>query len=286
MTALILGGSGRLGAAMRTKLPGAAAPTHAEIDLADTASIQHAVAARQPDLIVNCAAYTVVDAAEDNEAEATLINGQAVGELAAVAARLAIPFVTFSTDYVFDGVREEIYTESALPNPLNAYGRSKLVGEELALGYPGSLVIRTSWLLATTHPSFVSNVLARAAIGPVGVVDDQWGRPTTVDDLAVTTMAAIERGTTGLLHVASPPTITWFGLAQDALRFAGIDPELIHPVSSDALGRRAERPRHAVLGSERGAVMPNWRPRLESWLRRGAEAIGSDDHPATRIGPV
>ena len=106
-----------------------------------------------------------------------------------------------------------------------------------------------------------------------------------VSDLAVASLAAIKGGTTGLLHLASPPTITWFGLAHDALRFAGLDVERAQRIDSDALDRRAKRPRHAVLGSERGHRMPEWRSRVEAWLRRWARAVDPHDHPATRIGP-
>jgi len=286
MNALILGGSGRLGTALLKLLPSATAPSHADFDLTDILGFQPRLVAARPSVIINCAAYTAVDAAEEDEAKATLINGEAVGELAAVADRSGIPFVTFSTDYVFDGTIDTVYTESAVPAPLNAYGRSKRVGEQMALDYPGSLVIRTSWLLSSTHTSFVSTVLGRAAKGEVRVVTDQWGRPTMVDDLAVATIAAIESGVTGLLHLASPPTTTWFALAQDACRFVGLDPKRVRPIASDRLNRRAERPRHAVLGSDRGFVLPEWRPALEAWLRRDAPLIGPDSHPAARAEPV
>lgn len=286
MKTLILGAQGRLGTAFRRELPNAIPWGRRELDLARPDRIRALLMGVEPSLIINCAAYTAVDAAEEDENTANLINGVAVGELAAVADELRVPLVTYSTDYVFDGTTNDTYTESAIPAPLSAYGRSKLVGEQLALGYPGSLVIRTSWLLSSTHPSFVSTILNRATRGNVDVVDDQWGRPTIVDDLAAVSIAAIESGVTGILHLASPPTTTWFGLAQKACSFAGLDPGRIRPVASKTMSRRALRPRHAVLGSERGFVLPEWPSGLAAWLQKDAHLLGTDSHPAARPGPM
>ncbi|MGA9597078.1 MAG: dTDP-4-dehydrorhamnose reductase, partial [Acidimicrobiia bacterium] len=259
---LILGGSGQVGTAFRNLLPDAYAPSHADFDLADVAGIAAGVRALRPDRIINCAAYTAVDAAEDDEATANLINGDAVAELAAVADALGIPFVTFSTDYVFDGDTDEPYTETSQPNPINAYGRSKLMGERAALRVPGSLVVRTSWLFSATHPNFVATILAKAAEGEIRVVDDQWGRPTPVPALATTTLRALEDGAAGLLHLACPPTTTWFELARAACEAAGIDPRRVTPCSSDEYRRPARRPRHAVLGATSCYEMPDWRAEL------------------------
>lgn len=260
---LILGGSGQLGTAFRRLLPEAAAPSHEEFDLSDVAGIAARVEGLRPERIINCAAYTAVDAAEADEETANLINGAAVGELAEVAHRRGIPLVTFSTDYVFDGESKRPYTETSEPNPINAYGRSKLLGERAALQFPGSLVVRTSWLFSATHPNFVATILAEAAESVVRVVADQWGRPTPVPALATRTLQALEKGTTGLLHLASPPTTTWFELAREVCRSAGIDPDRVVSCSADQLARPARRPRCVVLTSYRGGVcMPDWRVAL------------------------
>jgi dTDP-4-dehydrorhamnose reductase len=266
VTTLLLGGSGQLGSAFRLLLPDALAPVREEFDLADAEGIAQKVTDLVPTRIINCAAYTAVDRAEDDEETAQLINGQAVGMLARVAADLEVPFVTFSTDYVFDGDSDDAYTESSEPSPLNAYGRSKLVGERLALRHPGTLVVRTSWLLSATHPNFVQTILSRAADGVVDVVDDQWGRPTMVDDLAQATLDAADQDMRGLLHLASPPTTTWFGLAREACRIAGIDPGRVRPCATDRFPRPARRPRRSALESERKINMPEWRPGLARWL--------------------
>jgi dTDP-4-dehydrorhamnose reductase len=255
---LILGGSGQVGTVFCRLLPGATAPGHKDFDLSDTAGIAAKVDALAPDRIINCAAYTAVDAAEGDEANANLVNGEAVGELAAAAHRLGIPFVTFSTDYVFDGETDQPYTETSVTNPVNAYGRSKLFGEEAALQYPDSLVVRTSWLFSATHPNFVATILTRATEGEVSVVDDQWGRPTSAPALAMMTLQAMERGATGLLHLASPPTATWFELARAACAAADIDPARIKPCGSEAFGRPARRPRYSALGTDSDVEMPGW----------------------------
>ncbi len=278
---LILGGSGQVGTALRRLLPEAACPSHDELDLSDLGRLRQVVIALNPSLVINCAAYTAVDGAEADKDLATAVNGTAVGELAAAAAHLGIPLVTYSTDYVFAGERDEICTESTRPSPLNAYGGSKLIGEQLAMEYSGALVIRTSWLLSTTHPNFVTTILSKAATGPVAVVDDQWGRPTMVDDLATATLAAVHRGATGMLHLAAEPTTTWRGLAMEACRLSGIDPELVTACSSAELTRAAQRPRHAVLGSERLSPLPDWRIGLERWLTTAGRSPGGE-HPAAQ----
>ena len=259
MTTLILGGSGQLGTEFRRLLPNAIAPPRTELELTDIGSIESAVTLIAPDRIINCAAYAAVDAAEEDESSASIVNGEAVGELTRVADALGIPLATFSSDYVFDGESADPYVESSRPRPINAYGRSKLIGERFALRYPGGLVVRTSWLLSVTHLNFVATILEKAAAGNVEVVDDQWGRPTLVSDLAPAVLEALERGVSGLLHLSSPPSTTWFGLAQEACRVAGINPERVVACSTDGHRRRARRPRNSVLVSQRPEPLPDWR---------------------------
>lgn len=259
---LILGGSGQLGSELRRLLPEASAPARVELDLADVTQLRAAIVVAAPDGIINCAAYTSVDAAEENEDQAVLINGAAVGEMAAAADDLGIPFVTFSTDYVFDGRSGSEYVESSNPAPLNAYGRSKVIGEQLALKYPGSLVIRTSWLLSATHRNFLTTILRTAADGAVQVVDDQWGRPTLVPDLAAAVVRALDARATGIRHLASPPTTTWFALATAACDAAGLDAQRITRSTSNELSSAAKRPRYSGLATTYEESMPDWRAGL------------------------
>lgn len=251
---LILGGSGQLGTAMRHQLPDALHPSRSELDLAEVDSIEDRLEAAAPSAIINCAAYTDVDGAETDGAAALLVNATAVGVLARFAEAHGIPFVTFSTDYVFDGRATVPYLESSTPSPISAYGISKLAGEKMALVYRESLVVRTSWLFSASHDSFVSRVLRRAASGPLQVVDDQFGCPTAVDDLAAAVISEMEAGTTGLLHLAGAPPTSRFGLAQEAVAMAGLPADLVRPCASGEFPTRARRPRWSVLGSQRTGV--------------------------------
>lgn len=261
---LILGGSGQLGSSFRRVLPDAISPPHSELDVTDTAQLDRYLARFTPELIINCCGYTNVDGAEDDPDQAMAVNGKAVGALANRADLLGIPFVTFSSDYVFDGRTDSPYVESSQPNPINAYGRSKEAGERLALQYRGSLVIRTSWLFSETHPNFVATILRLVTAGkPVRVVDDQFGCPTHVDVLAEATMRAVSLCVNGVLHLASGPAVSWYQLAQSTTAAAGLDKETVTSCLSGEFPTRASRPLWSVLGSElpvddMGLRLPEW----------------------------
>ena len=268
---LLLGATGQLGTAMTGMLDDFVAPTRAELDLSRLTRerADEVVSASKPHLLVNCAAYTAVDKAEEEVDLATAVNGEAVGILAEVTADHGIPLVTFSTDYVFDGTGTRPYLESDATAPVNAYGRSKLVGEKLALdANPDTLVIRTSWVISGTHPNFVATMLRLASEGrELTVVDDQRGRPTVAADLARGALDAVDEGASGILHLTNEGTTTWFGLARASLELAGLDPELIQPCSTDEYPTPAARPAYSVLGSERRETLsldalPDWRESL------------------------
>jgi dTDP-4-dehydrorhamnose reductase len=265
---LLLGATGQLGSAFRTLLGDSALPLgRNQLDLADTDGIRSALSAYRPEVIVNCAAYTAVDRAEDEEELALRVNALAVGELARFAAEHGIPFVTFSTDYVFDGSATRPYVEGDPPRPLSVYGRTKLAGEQRALQYPGSLVVRTSWVISGTHPNFVATILHKAREGPLRVVDDQLGSPSVAADLAAATRQAMASGVSGLLHLVNQGPASRFELARAALELAGLDPQLVEPCPSTEYPTKAPRPLYSVLGSERVghlglAPLPHWRQSL------------------------
>jgi dTDP-4-dehydrorhamnose reductase len=251
---LVTGGSGQLGSAFRRLLPDAMFPSRRRLDLTRPDTIAEAVAALTPTSIINCAAYTAVDEAEDDEETAFAVNAVSVGVLARLAAERSLPFVTFSSDYVFDGRSDRPYVESDPTSPANAYGRSKEAGEQLALeAHPGALIVRSAWLISATHPNFVDTILrvAGEGAGEIRVVDDQFGCPTIADDLAGAVLRAIDTETRGLLHLTNQGETTWFGLARAAVEIAGLEPERVVPISSDEFPRRAARPAYAVLRSER-----------------------------------
>ena len=215
---LLLGGSGQVGTALAKQLDRVTAPPSAQFDLRDASrdSIKRLIDEARPGVVINCAAYTAVDKAESQVAVANLVNGSAVGLLAEISADSGLPFVSFSTDYVFDGRSTLPYVESSTPNPINVYGQSKLMGERLAIaGNPRTLIIRTSWVISGTHGNFVATMMRLAREGrPTRVVNDQYGSPTVADDLAMATIEAVEAGATGVLHLTNQGATTWFDLAR------------------------------------------------------------------------
>ena len=269
---VITGPTGQLGTAFGRRLEGREVRTitEAELDFRYLDEIPKALAEIGPSLVINCAAYTAVDAAEDDVDTARLVNATAVGALARACDDLGARFVTFSTDYVFDGTKAGGYVESDQTSPKSVYGVTKLEGEQLALENDrDALVVRTSWLLSGTHPNFASTMIKLIRNGPVKVVDDQRGRPTLADDLARVTLDAIDREASGVLHLANEGVTTWFGLAREIASIAGLDPERVTPCTTDEFPRPAPRPADSVLNSERVAglgieLMPPYGPGLEA----------------------
>jgi dTDP-4-dehydrorhamnose reductase len=281
---VVTGASGQLGTAFQSHIPEARFLTRADLDLSEPATIGPALERLDAAAIINCAAYTAVDAAEENDEMALTVNGRAVSELAGAADRAGIPFVTYSTDYVFDGSGTRPYVESDGTDPINAYGRSKLVGERAALAHPGSLVIRTSWVISGTHPNFVATMLRLAQQRPLSVVNDQWGCPTIASDLAGATLRAMEVGATGLLHLTNQGPTTWFELARTALHMGGLDPARITPCATEDYPTPARRPAYSVLTSERLAALgmrplKHWRASLAGVVAALLEVEGSGAGP-------
>lgn len=250
---VVTGSTGQLGTAFRGLLgAGATYLTRDDLDLTNPDAVWPILEALRPAVVINCASYTAVDAAEDDEETAMIVNAEAVGALALATAQLGARLVTFSTDYVFDGTKVGTYVETDPPNPINAYGRTKLAGEEAALEADAeALVIRTSWLLSGTHPNFTATMLRLVEAGPVRVVDDQRGHPTLVDDLAAATLSAIDAGASGLIHLTNSGVTTWYGLARDVAAIAGLDPDRIEPITTAEHTTRARRPENSVLDSVR-----------------------------------
>jgi dTDP-4-dehydrorhamnose reductase len=268
---LVTGGSGQLATAFAAIESDMIVLSRSELDITNVDEIRALIGELKPSVIVNCAAYTAVDDAESDEESATNVNGTAVGNLAEIAAENQCRFVTYSSDYVFDGTATVPYLEGDPTMPINAYGRSKLIGEELALGASDdSLVIRTSWVLSGTHENFVSTMLRLTASGnSLTVVDDQVGSPTVVEDLVRATAGLLECNATGIFHVTNQGSTTWFELARFAVSRGGMNPDLIQPCSTAEYPTPARRPAYSVLGTERldktGVVFPRpWRDAVRS----------------------
>lgn len=269
----VTGANGQLGTAFRTLLPDATFLTRSHLDLSRPESIPEVLDRLGPELVLNCAAYTAVDRAEEEEDLATAVNGRSVGEMARWCAGHGARFVTYSTDYVFDGTAVEPYVESSATDPVNAYGRSKLVGEQATLEAGGeALVVRTSWVISGTHPNFVATMLRLAPERELRVVDDQWGCPTIAPDLARATLDALDGGATGILHLTNTGPTTWYRLAREALRRAGIPDGRLTPCTTADYPTPAARPAYSVLGSERRSELgipdlPEWQRSLDGVVR-------------------
>ncbi len=247
-----------------------------ELDVTDPLAVADRINQCRPDVVVNCAAWTAVDAAEEDETEALRINGSGVLNLASACQRHDARLVQLSTDYVFGKKEQRSYAEDDPPAPLNAYGRTKLAGERAALGVPGGgYVVRTAWLYGAHGPNFVRTMIRHARAGSsVQVVDDQRGQPTWTLDVAEQIFALVQAGATpGVYHATSSGATTWCGLAHEVFRLVGADPGLVTPVTSAAYPRPAPRPRCSVLGH--GA-----------WARIGIAPIGSWDSALARALPA
>lgn len=280
MRAVVVGAAGQVGGALSSLLDDAIPITRAELDLTDLDAIAPVLRQARPELVVNAAAYNAVDTAEEEPALAHAVNAAAVGRMAEVAAELGAAFVTFSTDYVFDGEARRPYLESDRPSPLGEYARSKLRGEELALARSDrSLVIRTAWVMSD-RPSgnFAATVLRVAIAGGGRFVTDQVGTPTVATDLAAATLAAIEQEAAGVLHLANQGEVSRHDLARSIVAFAGMDPGLIGEVTTAEYAAAAARPAYSALGSERlGELgvrpLPPWRDSLPPIVARLAGAL-------------
>lgn len=247
-----------------------------DLDVTDHESVSAAVAGH--DVVINAAAYTAVDAAEEHEAEALEVNGAAAGLLAEAAAHTGARLVQVSTDYVFDGQATEPYAEDTALDPINAYGRTKAEGERLALEQnPGrTFVVRTAWLYGAHGPNFAATMLRLAqSHATVSVVDDQLGQPTWTRDLADRIVALLDSDApAGVYHGTNSGQATWFEFAQAVFGAAGLDPDRVEPTDSAQFVRPAPRPKFSVLGHDAWArtglgPMRPWRDALTEAARTG-----------------
>lgn len=246
-----------------------------DLDVTDAAAVRGSLQRVRPDVVVNCAAWTAVDAAESRESEALAVNGRGAANLAAACASWGARLVQVSTDYVFDGTARRPYPEGARPAPRSAYGRTKLAGEQAVLGQlaDAGYVLRTAWLYGAHGPNFVRTMIRLERARPaVDVVDDQHGQPTWTADLANQILALIESGAApGVYHATSSGETTWCGLAREVFRLLGADPARVRAIASSALDRPAPRPAFSVLGHDRWgragiAPIPDWRLALSRAL--------------------
>ena len=272
---LVTGAGGMLGQDLVTRLrrdgTEVTGPARRDLDVTDVAAIRGWFRRVRPDVVVNCAAWTAVDAAEADETAALAVNGRGPADLAAACASVGARLVQISTDYVFDGMARHPYAEDAVPAPRSAYGRTKLAGEQAVLGQlaEAGYVVRTGWLYGAHGPNFVRTMIRLERSRPdVDVVDDQHGQPTWTADLASQIIALIGAGAApGIYHATSSGQTTWCGLAREVFRLLGADPARVRAITSGALDRPAPRPAYSVLGHDRWAragiaPIPDWRSAL------------------------
>jgi dTDP-4-dehydrorhamnose reductase len=241
----------------------------AAFDLTDLQSTTVWLERTSPSVVVNCAAYTDVDAAEEHEDDALAVNGEGAGNLAKATAAIGARIVHVSTDYVFAGDAAQPYREDDPVDPQGAYGRTKLAGERLVAEHnPDHLICRTAWLFGAGGGNFVDTMLRLAADrDEVSVVDDQTGSPTWTGHLAPALVRLAGDEARGVAHTVGGGQVTWCGLAAETFALAGAATHAL-PVTTAEFPRPAPRPAWSVLASTRPDVpaLPVWRDGLRGHL--------------------
>ncbi len=272
----LIGAGGMLGRAFRELFAREGRPYDGldvpEFDLMRREQVEAAVT---PGLtaVINCAAYTNVDGAEQDEANATKLNGDAVALLAGICAARQVPVVHFSTDYVFAGDAKEPYRVDQAHAPVNAYGRSKAVGERALWDAGGAhLLLRTSWLYAPWANNFVRTIYKFSRERPaLNVVADQLGRPTSAEHLARVSLALLDCGARGTLHVTDGGACSWHEFASEIVRLSGHACR-VDPCTAAEFARPAKRPAYSVLDLAPTEAlvgpMPDWHENLASVMAR------------------
>jgi dTDP-4-dehydrorhamnose reductase len=284
--ALIFGSGGQLGMELTRVFAGrgyqVTALTRADLDITDGAQVERKIAGLDPDLVVNSAAYNMVDVAEQEPQAAYLVNGLAVRHMAVACRQLDIPLVHFSTDYVFDGSAGRPYTEEDAVHPLGAYGVSKLAGELYARAYlDRPLIIRTSGVFGpagrrTARGNFPELMLRLAASNqPIRVVEDHFASPTYAPALAERTADLVAKSAHGIYHVGGGEAISWFEYARKIFQAANLNPRL-QPATEREYRTAARRPKFSALSNgkmeaEGVAPMPPLEEALAELLAKRAE---------------
>lgn len=283
---LQFGATGQVGAELLRQAPGhdveIEALSRADCDLTDPAACAAAVESRDPDLVVIAAAYTAVDQAEAEGDLAQRINGDSPAAIALAAGHNGKPCVYFSTDYVFDGRKGAPYVETDTPNPLNAYGATKLSGEKgVWVANPRALILRTSWVVSAHGKNFVKTMLRLAGEGqPIRVVDDQFGRPTSAADLAGFVLANAQRLTEGrsaqdiygVFHFANAGETTWKAMAEAVFDLAlGDAAPKVEAIATADRPAPATRPLRGTLDTAKLERIYGYQPR--PWREAVAEIV-------------
>jgi dTDP-4-dehydrorhamnose reductase len=277
-TVLITGGDGQLATALRPTFADAyrvVAVGKSDMDVADPKVVTTYIDSLQPKLVLHTAAFTDVDACEEDKPLAYQVNTVGSENVASACARAKVPLIAFSTDYVFDGQKGSPYTEADEPDPLNTYGRSKLEGERRILTiHRDATIVRTGWLYSNTGRNFVLSILSQCDRKPehLTVVDDQVGSPTWVGNLAAQVRALADHPIRGVVHATSQGEISWCGFTRALLDQLQSDIP-VKAITTAELGRPAKRPANSALDNSRlreaGVdVMPTWQAGLVSFVNQ------------------
>lgn len=245
-----------------------------ELSIADKAALQTVFELYQPNYFINCAAYTAVDKAEEEKELATQINGTAVGEIAKLCEQNNCRLIHISTDYVFDGLAREPLNESDKVSPVNAYGESKLLGEQLGLqNNPGAIVIRTSWVYSSYGKNFVKTMLRlMKEKESIGVVNDQIGSPTYAADLAQAILQIITWGkwVPGIYNYSNEGIISWFEFAVEIKKLINVSCT-VNPIDTAQFPTPAKRPAYSVL--DKTKIQATFNIQLKDWKESLQECI-------------
>jgi dTDP-4-dehydrorhamnose reductase len=272
--ALVLGAGGQLGSELMRLLPRAVGLTRAELSVTDQEGLEGALGEHRPEVVFNCAAYNAVDRAEGEPAFARQVNAGGAANAAAACGRHGARFVHFSTNFVFDGLLARPYVETDRPQPLGAYGSSKLEGEHAVLEIlPGALVIRTAAVFgdrgsAVKGGSFPQRIVEGAIRHErIRVVSDQRVNPTYANDLAEAAITLARGDMSGVVHVVAEGCCAWDEFARATLARCGIDSE-VESVTSVELAAAASRPSNGCLGSRRVDALRPWQDGLAEWAAK------------------
>ncbi len=249
-----------------------------QLDLSQPDTFEKIIHTIAPDCIINTAAYTAVDKSETEKELAYTVNATAVQALALISKKLSIPFITYSTDYVFDGEATSPYLPTTNVDPVNYYGSTKAAGEAMAIeANEQTIVIRTSWVFSTHGNNFVKTMLRlMKEKESLNIVSDQKGRPTYARDLAKATMQMVQlldagQSIKGIFHYANQGETTWFDFAAKIKSIAGLSC-ILNPIDSTAFPTPAKRPKYSVLSTQKiesllTAPIPNWEDALQACLQ-------------------
>lgn len=286
MKIILLGSSGQLGWEFKQFLKDKAelfSFTHKELDILNLNSLERNFREIHPDVVINCAAYTKVDKAEEEQELAYNINAVGAKNVSLASYKANAKVIYFSTDYVFDGKKNTPYTELDEPHPISAYGKSKLRGEQFTKEFnPSHLILRISWLYGINGNNFIKTAIKLAKSGkPLRVVNDQYGTPTYTLDVVKQTWKLIQSGKTGLYHSSNNGEATWFEFAKEIISLLNLKTEVISIKTKD-YPTLAKRPQYSVLENhllklENLDIMREWKEALKDFTNNYKEQLLNEE---------